>query len=107
MSTRLKTQLERWRRNRVKKQFEGFFAEASAILYRHDPTGINFGDNTYEYDPEAGTILPRLSGCRSAADVQKIVFKEFCKWFNPETAGDETRYEAIAADLWAAWSARR
>jgi hypothetical protein len=80
------------------------FDETSALLFRHDPIGINFEDNTDEYDPEVGTILPRLSRCHSHAAVRKVVFEEFCKWFGPETAGDEMRYDAIAADLWELWT---
>jgi len=33
------------------------FAAITAVLFRHDPIGINFEINTDEYDPEAGTIL--------------------------------------------------
>jgi hypothetical protein len=91
----------------VRREFGGLFQEASSILFKHDPIGINFEENTDEYDPEAGTILPRLSGCGSALEVQQIVFEEFCRWFGRETAGDETRYGTIAEELWALWSKRQ
>lgn len=107
LSTRIKTRLSRWRRSNVEWRFGILFKEASSILFKHDPIGINFEENTDEYDPEVGAILPRLSRCHSSADARKVVFEEFCKWFGPETAGDEMKYDAIAADLWLLWSARR
>ena len=55
----------------VKAKFGPLFDEVSAILFRHDPMHINYGSNTDEYDPEVGTILPRLKQCRSARDVQE------------------------------------
>jgi hypothetical protein len=91
----------------VKRRFGTFFDEASAVLFRHDPIGINFEDNTDEYDPEVGTILPRLSRCHSSKEVRKVVFAEFCKWFGLETAGDEMSYSAIAEELWLLWSAHQ
>jgi hypothetical protein len=51
------------RRKRLKQEYGELFDQTSAILFRHDPIGINFEDNTGEYDPEAGTILPRLAAC--------------------------------------------
>ncbi len=107
ISTQIKTRLARWRRSNVKRKYPNLFNDASAVLFRSDPIGINFEDNTDEYDPEVGTILPRLSCCHSPTDARKVIFEEFCKWFGPETAGDEMRYDAIAAELWRLWSAHR
>jgi hypothetical protein len=90
----------------VRRKYPKFFDEASALLFRCDPIGINFEDNTDEYDPEVGTILPRLSGCHSPSEVRRVVFEEFCRWFGSETAGDEMRYDAIAEELWLLWSER-
>lgn len=107
LSTRIKTRLSRLRRSYVKRRYKSLFSEASAVLFKYDPIGINFEDNTDEYDPEVGTILPRLSRCNSSIDARKVVFGEFCKWFGPETAGDEMQYDAIAEELWLLWSAHR
>lgn len=68
-------------RNVLKLQFGALFDEVSAALFAADPVGINFGDNTDEYDPQTGTILPRLRGAHSADDVQVLVYEEFCRWF--------------------------
>jgi hypothetical protein len=107
LTARVKTRLSRWRRSAVKRKYKTLFDQASALLFRYDPIGINFEDNTDEYDPEVGTILPRLSGCHSTSEVRRVVFEEFCRWFGPETAGDEMSYNAIAEELWLLWSAHQ
>lgn len=101
---RIKTRLSRWRRSAVKRRYGTLFHETSALLFRLDPIGINFEDNTDEYDPEVGTILPRLARCRSALEVRGVVFEEFVRWFGPETAGEERNYTAVAEELWLLWS---
>jgi hypothetical protein len=68
-------------RDRLKKQYGLLFATVAALLFESDPIGINFGDNTDEYEPEAGTILPRLASAKSVDDVQTIVDEEFSRWF--------------------------
>jgi len=93
---RIKPKLSAWRRKRVQRKFGGLFQDASIILFKHDPIGINFEDNTDEYDCEVGTILPRMSRCASANEVRRVVFEEFQRWFTPEVAGDEMRYDLIA-----------
>lgn len=64
-------------RKRLKGAYKALFEEASAILFRHDPIGLDFETNFDEYDPEARTILPRLAACGSAQDVQRVVHEEF------------------------------
>jgi len=89
----------------LREQFGALFDEVSAALFRDDPIGINFNTNTDEYDPEVGTILPRLKGCESAADVTRVVHEEFVRWFDARTAGPISRYESVAATIWQLWSA--
>jgi hypothetical protein len=64
--------------------------------------GINFEDNTDEYDPEVGTILPRLRDCRSPEQVRRVTYEEFLRWFGGGV-GDEQKYGAIAQEIWDAW----
>jgi hypothetical protein len=75
-----------------------------AVLLRHDPIGINFGDNTDEYDAEAETIALRLSA-DGEADVLQIVHEEFTRWFGADIAGKRSRYADVAAEVWAVWHA--
>ncbi len=90
-------------RRRLKAEYGRLFDSVAALLYRHDPIGINFDENTDEYEPEAGTILPKLNGCRSEADVLRVVHAEFVRWFDSGTAGPQERYNKIASEIWRLW----
>jgi len=68
-------------------------------LFRHDPIGINFEHNTDEYEPEAETIVPRLSSCHSPDEVLHVVHETFVRWF-ANTAGSPERCTQIATELW-------
>ena len=85
----------------VKAEFGPLFEEVSAILFRHDPMHINHGSNTDEYDPEVGTILPRLKQCRSAQEVQKVVYEECGRWF--AIPGEKEKYRLPSQEIWSAW----
>lgn len=66
---------------------------------------INFGDNTDEYDPEVGTILPRLKTATDKDDVTAIVREEFERWFNTEVTSKEMNaaYSKMVVEVWEAW----
>jgi hypothetical protein len=87
----------------LKAEFGRLFDDVTALLFRHDPIGINFGDNADEYEPEVGTILPRLRNCTSADELATIVHEEFVRWFDEATAGQRERYKAVAAEIWQLW----
>ena len=92
-------------RRRLKAEYRKLFDSIAALLYRHDPIGINFDfdGNSDEYEPEAGTILPRLNSCRSADDVLQVVHEEFVRWFDSATAGPPEHYKKIASEVWQLW----
>jgi len=90
-------------RRRAKAEYSSLFDSLEALLFSHDPIGINFEDNTDEYDPEVETILPRLSTCSSGEEVLHIVHQEFVRWFGVETAGPPDRYAEIASEIWQLW----
>jgi hypothetical protein len=91
-------------RRQVRAEYGELFEAISSLLFRHDPIGIAFENpNADEYDPEAGTILPRLRSCRSADDVLLVVHQEFVRWFDEETAGSPERYSNIASEIWDLW----
>jgi hypothetical protein len=80
-----------------------FADDVSAILFRHDPIGINFEVNTDEYDAEAESIVLRLVSAPaidSASTVRAIIHQEFVSWFDQQMAGPPERYEAIAREIW-------
>ena len=75
------------------------------MLFEADPIGINFGDNTDEYEPETGTILPKLARAKSVDDVQTIVHEEFCRWFDEVDVGARENYKEVSVKIWEAWRA--
>ena len=91
-------------RRRLLAGKEAIAREIEALLFRHDPIGINFGGNADEYRPEAETIALRPPEARSVEDVRRITHEEFVKWFGHDTAGDQPRYASVARDIWAIWS---
>ncbi|HEY1172232.1 MAG TPA: hypothetical protein VGH19_12735 [Verrucomicrobiae bacterium] len=90
-------------RHRLKKRYRKLFTELSALLFRHDPIGISFDDNTDEYELEVGTILPRLATCSSKDDVQRVVYEEMVNWFDAEIAGSFESYQLVAEEIWMIW----
>src|SRR5262245_24463520 len=90
-------------RDALKRQYGKLFAAISEALFEADPIGINFEVNTDEYEPEVGTIIPRLGSAQSPEDVQAIVHEEFCRWFHPVDAGPRERYAAVSAKIWTLW----
>jgi hypothetical protein len=95
-------------RRQLKAEYSELFDAVSALLFRHDPIGIAFdNENTDEYDPETGTILPRLRNCASAGDVQRVVHEEFIRWFDAGNAGPEERYALVSSEIWELFKSRR
>ena len=76
-------------RPRLRAEYGRLFDSLAALLYRHDPIGINCEDNADEYELEARTILPKLRSCHSADDVLQVVYAEFVRWFDSATAGPQ------------------
>ena len=90
-------------RGQLRAEYGSLFGSVAALLFRHDPARINFEVNPDEYNPEAGTILPRLHTCESAQDVQNVVHEEFVRWFDAGTAGPVERYSEAASEIWQLW----
>jgi hypothetical protein len=90
-------------RRQLKAEYGELFDSVAALLFRHDPVGINFEINADEYRSEAGTILPRLRGCQSEGEVRQVIHEEFVRWFDADTAGPEERYAEIASEVWKLW----
>ena len=97
---------ERSSREKLRGEYTDLFASVSAILFECDPIGINFGDNTDEYDAEAGSIIPRLRECSTEGDARRVIHNEFTKWFS-DTAGEEGRYTECARKIWALWQTQQ
>jgi hypothetical protein len=90
----------------LRERYGSLYDELQALLFRHDPIGINRGTNTDEYDPEVRAILPRLESCSSAADVARVAHEELIRPFDATIAGSRARYERLAPELWELWRRR-
>ena len=86
-------------RRQLKAVYGELFDATAALLFQVDPIGINYETNTDEYEPEVGTILPRLKNCQSESDVCRVVHEEFERWFGID-AGTQKKYEPVAAEIW-------
>ena len=95
----------RARRDEVRARYPDLFEGLRRALFRHDPVGINFGTNADEYDPEVGTILPRLAACAGPEDVLDVVHEEFVTWFGADVAGPKARFASVSAEIWEMWTA--
>jgi hypothetical protein len=91
-------------KRRLRNQYGALYDEISSILFRHDPIGICSETNTDEYEPEVGTILPRLSEAGSAKELSRIIHEEFFRWFNgDDLVGPPSKYDKIAEEIWDAY----
>jgi hypothetical protein len=95
-------------REQLKKENLNLYTKIEKILFEHDLMGVNFTDNTDEYDPEVDTIIPRLRTATSANDVTVIIKEEFCTWFGDDIAKHiaTVKYNDMAKDVWLAWEQR-
>ncbi len=89
----------------LKIKYRMLFERVSAILFKADLMCISCESNTDEYDPEVGTILPRLEQAKSVRDVALIVQEEFCRWFGVEESLSVVQYQEVAEQIWKEWNA--
>ena len=88
--------------NRLKSQYAGLYEAVSKILLSYDLMVLDCGDNSDEYEPEVGTILPRLRTAQGPKDVARIVSEEFTKWFDCDAPSHDV-FQQAALDIWHAW----
>ena len=88
----------------LRAEYKDLYEKVADILYRHDLIGLNVGEHRDEYEPEAGSIIPRLKEAQSEQDLRRIIHEEFVLWFGAETAGPATRYDSTATDIWKVWT---
>ncbi|MBI3248928.1 MAG: hypothetical protein HYZ50_20700 [Deltaproteobacteria bacterium] len=94
----------RKRQDLLQARHGALYTEVSQLLREADPIRlITIGAPDDEYDPEVSTILPRLRGAQSAAEVRKIIHEEFVHWFDADIAGPVTHYAEVAEKVWGVW----
>lgn len=87
-------------RKMLKKRFGVLVDQVNAVLDEADPMNIGIEN---EYDPEVGTILPLLAQCSTVQDLEGVIYEQFCRWFNVESAGPREKYQPIAVKVWSLW----
>ena len=101
---------ERVRRQReideLHARYGDLYERITAILFRHDPVGLNFDDNTDEYAPEARRIAWVLSTLSSVDEARRTIRDIFAASFDDRLAGPESRYQRAAEDIWGLWERR-
>jgi hypothetical protein len=87
----------------LKREYSAAFADISTYFYKVHPMGLNLSVNPDEYEPEVGTILPRILDAESAADIARVVRDEFERWFGPRLKIEPAVYddltEGVLGDL--------
>lgn len=84
-----------------KRRYLKLRGAVSDAVNRADPIGLlALGAPSDEYDPEVGTVLPRLRDAASAEGLAVILHEEFIRWFGSEQAGILDLYRRPAAEIW-------
>jgi len=85
----------------LKRAYTGMFEDLTAYLYEQDPMVLNYGINPDEYEPEVGTILPRVFDAGSPAEIVSVIREEFERWFGPRLRIENATYEDLADGIFA------
>ena len=91
--------LQRAERKRLKIEYSALFDDLTALLYQLDPVGLNYGINPDEYEPEVGTILPRVMELETASEIASIIREEFEVWFGTGTRVESATYEELGTEV--------
>lgn len=100
---RSETDVERWilavERERLKARHEPLFRELVAYFYRMDPMQRRLGSNRDQYEPEVGTILPRVFDLDSAGPVARVVEEEIHRWWKDGIRSEHVSYDDLATGI--------
>jgi hypothetical protein len=86
-------------RKRLKREYAALFEDLTALLLRLDPMGLNFEVNPDEYEPEVGTILPRVFEFESPSEIEPVIREEFDRWFGGGMAIEDATYRELAEEV--------
>jgi hypothetical protein len=100
--------MERTERQALKKKYQVLRKIVDSAIRHDDPMGLlEMGSPSDEYDPEVGSILPRLKEAETEDQLCSIVHEEFLHWFGDPTAGPKEAYRAIAQEIWKKYHATK
>jgi hypothetical protein len=83
-------------RGRLKARHPRLFADLAAYLYTRDPMQRRLGSNRDQYEPEVGTILPRLFDVDSVTDAATVIEDEFRRWWKDDIRSEDVTCEGLA-----------
>src|SRR5687767_15191250 len=85
------------------RRYQALVSAVKAALDSADPIGLlEIGAPSDEYEPEVGSIVPRVAKATNLGEVHRIVHEEFARWFGTAVAGPPDAYEAAAREIWQA-----
>ncbi len=85
----------------LKAEYKRLRAVLQEALNAADLMGLlDSGSPADEYDPEIGTILPRLRGASSVDEVRDVLVEEFAHWFGEAGAGSADWFVVPAQRIW-------
>jgi len=93
-------------RKMLKKRYGVLYDQVTLVLGEADPIGMGLALDFNEYEPEAETILPRLTECSSVQELEVVIYEEFCNWFSEEQASEprvREKFQPIAVKVWELW----
>lgn len=93
-----KKEIEALTKTRIEKRGKKF-NDISEILFKHDPIGLDFGNNIDEYDHEAGLILEQLQSQDSVDQLTETIYLIFVKCFDEKIAKGKEIYKPIAEEI--------
>jgi len=97
---------QREARKQACRQYDKLRTDFSAIMFRHDPVGINYDVNPDEYDLEAERIVPQLRTLATEKELLYVVRNVVREMFG-SISGTPEQYEAMTHDLWQRWQQER
>ena len=92
----------------ARSKYETLFAAVARAINEADPKSLlELGCPPDEYDPEIGTITPRVAKAANADEIRVIIFEEFERWFGADSAGPVAAFDEAAQHIWQAVLAYR
>jgi hypothetical protein len=90
------------RREEVLGHWDAAQKQLNRVLFEEDPAGLVFEGALQkdEYELEAAAILPRLSSCKSATEVQELLHREIGRLIDQATAGPIESYARVSSRVW-------
>ena len=88
------------RKKILRQSYKELRASVQKAINSADPIGlIANGSPRDEYDPEIGTILPRLQDADSVEQIATVLLEEFRRWFGEDEVGTQQDYSDAAKEI--------